>query len=297
MSTASKKQGKKKLGFAGSLRLAAKIAVGSLRLLAQYPVLLVPMAPMSITVILISIAISYVETLLGLTAIFAAIFAAAVGLMISFAVTGQMLKQLHDGRRPSLGDAVLSPDMARMLPRVLGLSAIWYSAVLVLVTIEMIIRAILNSIIEDLGDAVVGAIFGALADALRMAGFMMVAIMTFEDAGIGAAFSRFRQVVKNQAVPACGGLVLTNLATGAIVLLLSALLGLLSDLAPGTLSVLVFLPVFGLGWMLAIYLEQLFVTGMYLYSTVPNSPVVVILLQDVIGHELPTPGLPEGAVT
>jgi hypothetical protein len=87
-----------------------------------------------------------------------AIFAAAVGLMISFGVTSQMLKQIHDGRDPSWGDALLSRDMRRMIPRVLGLSAIWYGIVLVVVIIEMIIRAILDRISENLGDAAVNAV-------------------------------------------------------------------------------------------------------------------------------------------
>jgi hypothetical protein len=297
MFTKSTKQRREKLGFIRSMRLAGKIVVGSLRLLARYPILVLPLVPVFIMVLLITVAIPYIETLGGFMVILMAIFGVAAGLMISFGGTGQMLKQLHDGRNPSLGDAVLSPDMARMVPRVLGLSALWYGAVLVLVTIETIIRALLDRISEDLGDAVVRAIFGTIADALRMMGFMMVAIMTFEDVGLGPAFERLKAVVKDQAIVAAGGLVLTNLATGFIAVILYTVSQLLDGFAPGTASFLLLVPVLALGWLLAMYLEQLFVTGLYLYSTVPDSPIVTILLQDVIGHELPEPGLAGEAVT
>jgi hypothetical protein len=55
--------------------------------------------------------------------------------------------------------------------------------------------------------------------------------------------------------------------------------------------------VLAIGWLLCIYLEQLFVTGLYLYCALPDSPIVKILLQDIIGHELPDPGLAETAAT
>jgi hypothetical protein len=55
-------------------------------------------------------------------------------------------------------------------------------------------------------------------------------------------------------------------------------------------------PMLAAGWLLSIYLEQLFVTGLYLYSTVPDSPVVRILLQDLLGRELPAPTFAREAV-
>jgi hypothetical protein len=42
-------------------------------------------------------------------------------------------------------------------------------------------------------------------------------------------------------------------------------------------------------WILSMFLEQLFVTGLYLYGHEPDSPVVEILLRDVVGRELPEP--------
>jgi hypothetical protein len=224
-----------------------------------------------------------------------AIFAVAAGLMISFGITSQMLKQLHNGGPLSLRDATLSRETFRMIPRVLGLSLIWYSGVLVLVIIEMIIRAILDSISESLGDAVVNAIFGTIADALRMAAFMVVAIMTFEDAGLRMAFRRLREIVKDQSLASIGGLLLTSWASALIGLILFAAHGLLDSFAPGNLSFLLLVPALAIGWLLSIYLEQLFVAGLYLYSAVPDSPVVKILLQDIIGHELPEPRLARGA--
>lgn len=41
------------------------------------------------------------------------------------------------------------------------------------------------------------------------------------------------------------------------------------------------------------YLEQLFVTGLYLYSSLPQSRVVAILLQKHLGRELPVVPVPE----
>jgi hypothetical protein len=283
-----------RMGFFASIHLAVKIVAGSLRLLARFPKLVAPMAPVFVLMLAITVAIPFVETSQELVLLFVAILAAAVGLMISFGVTSQMLKQIHAGRDPSLGDALSSRDMRQMIPRILGLSAIWYGIVLVVVIIEMIISAILDRISDNLGDTVVNAIFGTIGDALRMAAFMMVGIMTFEDVGLRPAFRRLREVVKGRAVVACGGLMLTKLATSLLVLLLIGLSWALKRYAPDTLSLWLFLPVLALCWLLCIYLEQLFVTGLYLYTTAPESPVVRILLQDVIGHELPAPALPKG---
>ncbi len=52
-------------------------------------------------------------------------------------------------------------------------------------------------------------------------------------------------------------------------------------------------PAMAIGWLLAIYLEQMFVTGLYLYSAAPESPLVDILLGDFVGSELPQPELAE----
>jgi len=43
----------------------------------------------------------------------------------------------------------------------------------------------------------------------------------------------------------------------------------------------------GIGWLFVMYIEQLFSTGLYLYTTYPESPVVDILLEKHIGRELP----------
>ena len=58
------------------------------------------------------------------------------------------------------------------------------------------------------------------------------------------------------------------------------------------MATVVMLPVMAIGWLLAIYLEQMFVTGLYLYSYAPESPLVDILLGDFVGRELPQPELP-----
>lgn len=280
----------------GSLGLAFWIVIGSLRLVSQHPILVAPMVPVFLLAFVIVVYLSDADTALGFTVLLLAISAAALGLMISFGITSQMLKQLHHGRTPSLRDAIFSRDMLRMLPRILGLSVIWYGVVMVLVIIEMIIEAILSRISERLADAVVDVLFGGIADALRMAAFMMVAIMTFEDVGLGRAFDRLRQVVEDQAVASLGGLILTGLASALVGLILYAASWLLGGLAPGRLSFLLMVPMLAAGWLLSIYLEQLFVTGLYLYSTVPDSPVVRILLQDLLGRELPAPTFAREAV-
>ena len=45
--------------------------------------------------------------------------------------------------------------------------------------------------------------------------------------------------------------------------------------------------VIGLGWTVAMYLEQLFAVGLYLYTIQPDSRVVEILLEKHLGRELP----------
>jgi hypothetical protein len=286
----SKNQKKRRrLGFGASLSLAYRIVVGSLRLLFRYPSLAVPMLPVYVLVILLLLNLSVPDACSGLLFQFLGVFGAALALMLSFGVIGLMLKQLHEGREPSLRAAVSSPDLLRMVPDVVGLTAIWFSVVLVLVIIEMIIRALLDRISESVSDAVVDAIFGTLADALRMAAFMMIAIMTFEKVGVQPAYGRLKSIAQREGVVACGGLVLTSLVSGLIVLLLAGVEWAAVNLGMGAVSPVLWVVLLAPAWLLSMYLEQLFVTGLYLYCKVPDSPVVAVLLRDVISRELPQP--------
>ena len=254
----------------------------------MYPKLVAPLLPVFCLVLLVELGLRFVTDWITFGLALVAILAVAFCLMLSFAVSSSMLKQIHEGREPSLTGAAFSAELLRMLPKVFGLSVIWFSIILVLVIIEMIIHAILDRISDGLGDRVVRAIFGTIGDALRMAGFMMVAIMTFEEIGLTPAFGRLRAVVRNQAVVAVGGLVLTKMAAAIIF----GLLYLLGQIFPSTAlsgqAVWIILPLVACGWILVMYLEQLFVTGLYLYSTVPDSPVVGIIMRDLVGNDLPS---------
>ncbi len=189
-----------------------------------------------------------------------------------------MLKQIHDGEEPSITDALLSADMLRLAVRVLGLSAVWYFLVLLLVTIELIISSLLNRISDGLGDTVVRAIFGTIADALRMAGFMMVTIMAFEDVGLSLAFKRLRATVADRSVAALGGLFLTKMVTAIIFGFIYVVIYMADYIQFGPLTAPIILVVASLGWLLSMYIEQLFSAGLYIYSVAPDSPLITILL-------------------
>jgi hypothetical protein len=112
-----------RLGFSESVRLAVKIVAGSLRFLARFPKLVVPMAPVFVLVLLITVAIPYAETSREFVLLFVAIFAAAMGLMLSFGVISQMLKQIHNGRDLSLDQHRAPSDQHRRAGRWVGISA------------------------------------------------------------------------------------------------------------------------------------------------------------------------------
>jgi hypothetical protein len=126
-----------------------------------------------------------------------------------------------------------------------------------------------------------------------MAAFMMVAVMALEDTGLRVAYRRLHEVVRNNAFVALGGLTLTSLATAFIAVVVFGMSQLSgeSGLAPWT--TLVMYPVMACGWLLSMFLEQMFVTGLFVYTTSPNSPLVAIMMEDFVGRELPLPQLAE----
>jgi hypothetical protein len=282
--------GGRRRGFFASLGLASRIALGGLRLLKTYPKVVLPLIPIFFMMIFTLFGLYFIPSLILSLLV---IFCLAYALMFSFAITGQMLKQVHEGMDPSILGAFAAPGMVRMIPRVLLLSTIWYALVIVLVIIETAVRTILGRISDDLADLVIGAVFGTLADVLRMAGFMLVAIMVFEDIGLSPAFSRMRVTLKDNPIVALGGLVLTKIASLLIFGVLIFVGDFLGDSGFGLLTGALMFLLLGLGWMLAIYLEQIFVTGLYLYSVAPESPLVGIILRDQIGQELPDLPAPE----
>jgi hypothetical protein len=262
-------------GFFASLRLALKIAGGGFRLLWRYPVLAAPLLPILVLVILTELSLFFIQSLLLALLV---IIAVAYALMFAFAVTGHLLKQIEAGARPSLLAALGAPDTVRMAPRVLVLSAVWYALVAVLVIIETAVHAVIGRISDNLADTVVNALFGTVAHALRMAGFMLVAIMTFEDVGLRPAFARLRSVVAGSPITILGGLVLTKFV-GALSVAAAIFL-------PESLGLFLLFPL-GALWLVGMYVEQIFVTGLYLYSVRPESRIVSILLEDFVGNELP----------
>ena len=56
----------------------------------------------------------------------------------------------------------------------------------------MAINAIFDS---DGAEGIVSGIFGTIADALRMMGFMLIPIMTFEEVGLKDGFRRMRSIL------------------------------------------------------------------------------------------------------
>lgn len=282
---------RKRRGFFASLGLAWRIFTGALRLLRRHPKLLLPLLPVFIIAFVITYDINNlaVISLPVLLLLLGAIFVTAYALMFSFAISSQMLKQIHEGREVSITGAIGSPETARMIPRVLGLSVMWYGLVLVLVTIEMIISAALDRISEGLGQKVVRAIFGTLADAMRMSAFMMVAVMVFEDTGVRTAYGRLKEIARNNAIVALGGLTLTSTTTSLIVMFLYALGSILGGTTLGAQATALLFPIMAVGWLLSMYLEQMFITSLYVYETAPRSPLVDILLGDFTGKELPQP--------
>ena len=277
-------------GFFASLGLAFRIARGGLRLLKFYPKVVLPLIPVFFMVMLTWFGLYFIQSLI--LSLFV-IFCLAYALMFSFAITGQMMKQIHEGRDPSILAAFAAPGMVRMIPRVLLLSTIWYALVIVLVIIETAVRTILSRISDDLADVVIGVIFGTLADVLRMAGFMMVAIMVFEDVGLSPAFSRMRVTLKDNPITALGGLVLTKMASFLIFGAIMVVGEFIGGAGFGFLTETFMFLLLGLGWILAIYLEQIFVTGLYLYCVAPESSLVDIILRDQVGRELPELPTPE----
>jgi hypothetical protein len=295
MDYGAKAEARERRGFFASLGLAWRIFTGTLHLLKRHPKLLLPLLPVFVMAFLISYSIynmAFISSTV-LVLLIGAIFVTAYALMFSFAISSRMLKQIHKSQVVSVTDAISAPETVRMIPRVLALSIVWYGLVLVLVIIEMIISAILDRISRGLGQRVVRVIFGAAADALRMAAFMMVAIMVFEDVGLRPAFGRLREIVRDHAIAALGGLALTGIATALIGLVVYGISKFLGGTELAGMATVVMLPVLAIGWLLAIYLEQMFVTGLYLYSTSPESPLVDILLGDFVGSDLPQPEMAE----
>lgn len=56
------------------------------------------------------------------------------------------------------------------------------------------------------------------------------------------------------------------------------------------MAVWIILPLLVCGWILVMYSEQLTVTGLYLYSTMPAIPVVRIIMHGLDRQDLPDPG-------
>lgn len=279
---------KKRRGFFASISLAFDIVVGSFRLLKLHPVLIAPLFPVFLMVLGLLFGLLFIEDLylaLGL------IFVVAYCLMFSFAISSKMLQQIHEGQKPSLGGAITSPSTMRMIPTVFLLSLIWYTLVLILVIIETAIKSLVSRS-ESMAE-MVESIFDTFANALRMMAFMLIPIMIFEEVGLGQGYQRLKSTLKNSPISALSGLALTKMASSLIFLIVVGIFQVVDSVS--VVGFMVGSAVLGMGWMLAMYLEQLFATGLYLYSTFPESPVVELLLRKHIGRELPRIPVPDVA--
>lgn len=293
--TGSGGNSKERRGFLASLRLAFGIVAGSFRLLWLHPILVVPLLPVFLMVIALEIGLLFLLASEGsLYWAYALIFAVAYCLMFSFAITSSMLQQIHEGRKPSLVSAISASSNPRMITSVFSLTAIWYALVFVLVIIETVVKTLVSRLSENLVEYV-EVFFDTFAAALRMMGFMLIPIMVFEGVGLHDAYQRMKTTLRNSPISALSGLALTKMASALIFLIIMGFFTVVESLDEATSAALLLLgfPLLGIGWMLAMYLEQLFATALYLYATLPESPVVMILLKKHIGRELPTVPVPE----
>ena len=280
-------------GIVRSLGLAFGIVTGSLRLLGRYPVLVVPLLPVFLLVLILEIDLLLVNNLfVGLFLV----FVVAHSLMYSFAITSHMLKQIHHEKKPSLVKAITSSDSVRIIPKIFVLTVIWFSIILIIVALEMAIDAALSRF-GNAGESAkraINAAIGTVADALRMMGFMLIPIMVFEGIGLAQSFGRLKSTLKDSPITALGGLILTKVVTTLIFLVVYlSFQSIGSSENAAILLVLIGFPLLGMGWVFAMYLEQIFVTGLYLYSAFPESPIVATLLKSHLGRELPAPASPD----
>jgi hypothetical protein len=283
---------KKKRGFFVSLRLAFDILRGSIRLLWLYPILIVPLFPVFLMVL------AYEVFLLASSSYWAwaALFAVAYCLMFSFTIASNMLHQIHNGQNPEFWKAVGASTTRRMVTSVFFLTAIWFTLVLLLVAVETAVKTLLNRGGERLA-GYVEDFFDTFAGALRMMGFMLIPIMVFEGVGLQDAYRRLKKTLRDSPISALTGLALTKMAWAFIFLVVVALAKFgesLGEITTGAIVLLGF-PLLGIGWMFAMYLEQLFASGLYLYTTLPQSTVVNVLLRERIGRELPPVSVAQAA--
>ena len=293
----SEEDSKKRRGVFVSLCLAFDIVKGSFRLLWLHPILIVPLLPVFLMVLAFEIGLIFLFATDGnLFWAWALLFAVAYCLMFSFTITSNMLQQIHKEQTPEFWKTVSATGTGRMITSVFFLTAIWFALVLVLVAVETAVKTLVNRLGEGLA-AYVEIFFDTVASALRMMGFMLIPIMVFEGVGLLDAYRRLKATLRNSPISALSGLALTKMAS-ALIFLVFVGFGMVADSLGETAGAAFFLlglPLLGMGWMLAMYLEQLFATGLYLYTTLPESAVVKILLEKHIGRELPTVPAPQVA--
>jgi hypothetical protein len=255
---------------------------GSLRLLWRYPVLIVPLLPVFPMVLGVEVGVWYLDNLLVVLAL---IYGVVYALLFSFTITGNVLLQIHEGGHPSLVQAVSSPITLRMMPRVFLLGSIWFTLVWIVVLIGRVITALLSRVLGDkVAERITDSIFGVTAIAIRMAAFMLIPIMVFEEVGLTQGFRQMKSTLQDQAIAALSGLALTKVVTLLIALIVTTIPQIMEPSQAATIAAVAFL---GTGWMLTMYLEQMYVAGLYLYTVLPESAVVGILLESQIGRELP----------
>lgn len=273
-----------------SLILAVDIVIGSLKLLWSYPILITPLFPVFLMIIGVEFGIFVINNLFLQLIL---IFVVAFGLMFSFTISSHMLKQIHLDQKPTISEAIVSQQTVSMIPKVFILTLIWYTIILILVAIELAINSLLSRSRD--GDERVGSfvssIFGTVADALRMMGFILIPIMLFEDIGLADSFSRLKSILKENPITALGGLALTKTVTALIFFIVMAINRSADLFSP--IGLVIMLALVGVAWIFSMYLEQIFVTGLYLYTTYPQSKIVGILLGKHIGRELPVVTIPE----
>lgn len=273
-----------------SLILAVDIVIGSLKLLWSYPILITPLFPVFLMIIGVEFGIFVINNLFLQLIL---IFVVAFGLMFSFTISSHMLKQIHLDQKPTISEAIVSQQTVSMIPKVFILTLIWYTIILILVAIELAINSLLSRSRD--GDERVGSfvssIFGTVADALRMMGFILIPIMLFEDIGLADSFSRLKSILKENPITALGGLALTKTVTALIFFIVMAINRSADLFSP--FGLVIMLALVGVAWIFSMYLEQIFVTGLYLYTTYPQSKIVGILLGKHIGRELPVVTIPE----
>lgn len=276
------------------LRFSKDIFIGSNRLILNFPILVFPF--FLVCLVTAGLVFRYFgdpDRSLGWLYFFLVGFT----VLYSFMISSNLLLQIQEGEEPSLFETIRSPKTLSMLPIVIFLSATWFMIFLIIVFIEMFLDILLliltyspffNTHLDEPASKMTNFFFGRNARVIRMLGFMLIPIILNEEVGLSKGYARLKFVLRSSnPITLFTGLKLTKTAIMFIVIPLLIQFWEMISIELSTFNYVMMWIVIVFGWTLAMYLEQLFVMGLYLYTIQPDSRVVDILLGEHLGRELP----------